>query len=134
MAIAPVSRSFPRADRGRSVSARHTLLELFDAALRAAHGRALVAAALRGKTLPAPIDVFAIGKAASAMALGARDALGERISRMLVITKLGHSDPGLAGDGIDQPRAFQGWLGLLQALDGLLGNTDEERSALPGRT
>ena len=37
---------------------------------------------------------------------------------------------GQAGDGTDQPRAFQGWLGLLQALDGLLGNTDEEPSAL----
>jgi len=75
---------------------------MFDAALRAVHGRACVERALRGKTLPAPIDVFAIGKAASAMALGARDALGERIRRMLVITKLGHSDPGLAGDGIVQ--------------------------------
>ena len=37
---------------------------------------------------------------------------------------------GLAGDGIDQPRAFQGWLGLLLALDGLVGTTDEEPAAL----
>jgi len=37
---------------------------------------------------------------------------------------------GRAGDGIDQPKAFQGWLGLLLALDGLIGNTDEEPSAL----
>ena len=29
---------------------------------------------------------------------------------------------GRAGDGTDQPKAFQGWLGLLVALDGLLGN------------
>ena len=29
---------------------------------------------------------------------------------------------GRAGDGTDQPKAFQGWLGLLQALDALLGN------------
>ena len=28
---------------------------------------------------------------------------------------------GRAGDGTDQPKAFQGWLGLLVALDGLLG-------------
>jgi hypothetical protein len=41
---------------------------------------------------------------------------------------------GRAGDGMGQPKAFQGWLGLLQALDGLLGNTDEEPSALPRRT
>ena len=37
---------------------------------------------------------------------------------------------GRAGNGTDQPKAFQGWLGLLAALDGLLGNTDEEPAAL----
>jgi hypothetical protein len=37
---------------------------------------------------------------------------------------------GQARDGTNQPKAFQGWLGLLLALDGLLGNTDEEPSAL----
>ena len=37
---------------------------------------------------------------------------------------------GRAGDGTGQPKAFQGWLGLLMALDGLLGHTDEEPSAL----
>ncbi len=36
------------------------------------------------------------------MALGARDVLGERIHRILVITKEGHSDPALAGDGVLQ--------------------------------
>jgi hypothetical protein len=37
---------------------------------------------------------------------------------------------GRAGDGTDQPKAFQGWLGLLLALDGLIGKTDEEPAAL----
>ena len=37
---------------------------------------------------------------------------------------------GRAGDGTGQPKAFQGWLGLLAALDGLLANTDGEPSAL----
>ena len=37
---------------------------------------------------------------------------------------------GLVGDGGEQPRTFQGWLGLLLALDGLLANTDEEPAAL----
>jgi hypothetical protein len=37
---------------------------------------------------------------------------------------------GRVGDGTDQPKSFQGWLGLLQALDGLLANTDEEPAAL----
>ena len=37
---------------------------------------------------------------------------------------------GRACDGTGQPKAFQGWLGLLAALDGLLANTDEEPAAL----
>jgi hypothetical protein len=37
---------------------------------------------------------------------------------------------GLAGDGAGEPKAFQGWLGLLLALDGLVGTTDEEPAAL----
>ena len=37
---------------------------------------------------------------------------------------------GRAGDGTDQPRAFEGWLGLLQTLDALLDTTDEEPAAL----
>jgi hypothetical protein len=37
---------------------------------------------------------------------------------------------GRAGDGTDRPKAFEGWLGLLQALDGLLAKTDEEPAAL----
>jgi hypothetical protein len=41
---------------------------------------------------------------------------------------------GRAGDGTGQPNAFQGWLGLLSALDGLLDNTHEEHAALPRRT
>ena len=37
---------------------------------------------------------------------------------------------GRVGDGSEQPRTFQGWLGLLLALDGLLANTEEEPAAL----
>jgi hypothetical protein len=37
---------------------------------------------------------------------------------------------GRAGDGIGHTKAFQGWLGLLLALEGLLGNTDEAPRAL----
>jgi hypothetical protein len=37
---------------------------------------------------------------------------------------------GHAGDGTAEPKPFRGWLGLLTALDGLLGKTDEERAAL----
>jgi glycerate 2-kinase len=77
------------------MNARRILLELFDAALRAVGGRTCTARYLRDAKLPARIAVFAIGKAASAMALGARDALGEAIESMLVLTKFGHTDPEL---------------------------------------
>jgi glycerate 2-kinase len=76
------------------MSARRLLLELFDAALRATHGRDSVEIVLREHR--GDCAVFAIGKAAAAMALGAHDALGARIRQMLVITKDGHSNPELA--------------------------------------
>jgi len=79
--------------------ARRILLELFDAALRAVDGRECVARFLRTAKLPAPIEVFAIGKAASAMARGAIDALGPVIGNILVITKDGHVDPELMRRG-----------------------------------
>jgi hydroxypyruvate reductase len=73
---------------------RRILLELFDAALRAVHGRDAVARALREHG--GPVTIMAVGKAASSMALGAHDALGAAIQETLVITKDGHADPGLA--------------------------------------
>jgi hypothetical protein len=39
---------------------------------------------------------------------------------------------GRAGDGTDRPRPFQGWLGLIVALDGLIGTIDEEPTARHG--
>ena len=39
----------------------------------------------------------------------------------------GDAISGRAGDGTGRAKAFQGWLGLLAALDGLLGTTDEEQ-------
>jgi hydroxypyruvate reductase len=81
---------------------RRLLLELFDAALRAVDGRACVARYLRESGIQPPVEVFAIGKAASGMALGARDALGAGIGRGLVITKTGHADPELEGPGVLQ--------------------------------
>jgi glycerate 2-kinase len=77
------------------MNARRILLEMFDAALRAVDGRASVAKFLDGARPAGRIQVFAIGKAASAMALGAHDILGEAIEATLVITKDGHADPGL---------------------------------------
>ena len=56
-------------------------------------GRTCVARALATPT--GPVWVAAIGKAASAMALGAHDVLGASIQRMLVVTKDGHVAPQL---------------------------------------
>ena len=75
------------------MNSRRLLLELFDAALRAVNGREVVARALRGHG--GPVSVFAIGKAASAMALGAHEALGAAVEAMFVVTKDGHVDPAL---------------------------------------
>ncbi len=77
------------------VDPRRILLEAFDAALRAVDGEACVRQALGGFGA-VPVHLFAIGKAAGAMAKGARAALGTRVRRSLVITKDGHADPGLA--------------------------------------
>ena len=82
--------------------ARRILLEVFDSVLRAVNGRECVAQFLRGVNLATPVQVFAVGKAASAMARGALDVLGVGIERMLVITKEGHSDPALVLPGIVQ--------------------------------
>jgi glycerate 2-kinase len=84
------------------MNARRILLELFDAALRAVDGRACVERFLRDAKVEAPIEVFAIGKAASAMARGARAVLGFGIERMLIVTKVGHSDPELDAPGVLQ--------------------------------
>lgn len=84
------------------MNARQILLDMLDAALRAVDGRACVARQLRAAGIDTSVEVFAVGKAASAMARGARDVLGERIQRMCVITKDGHADPDLEAPGVVQ--------------------------------
>jgi glycerate 2-kinase len=80
---------------------RELLLGLLQAALSAVDGRRCVRAALESAagdgTFPGtPVWLAAVGKAAAAMTLGARDALGARIGRALVITRAGHVPPELA--------------------------------------
>jgi len=80
-------------------SDRHRLLlELLQAGLDRVEGRRCVREALLARP-PAPPDTpvwaAALGKAASAMALGAVDALGPALERLLVVTKSGHLDPQL---------------------------------------
>ncbi len=79
--------------------ARHQLLlELLQAGLARVDGRRCVRAALlaRPPAPPgAPVWAATVGKAAAAMALGAADALGSSLARVLVVTKSGHLAPEL---------------------------------------
>jgi hydroxypyruvate reductase len=80
------------------MSTRRTLLELFDAALRAVDGRTCVARYLKTHAVSGNVALFAVGKAASAMTRGALDELRRRVTSALVITKDGHVDPELRRD------------------------------------
>jgi hydroxypyruvate reductase len=82
-----------------SADRRHALLlGLLHAGLECVEGRRCVREALRA-TPPAhhdaPVWAAAVGKAACSMALGAHDALGTSLERMLVVTKRGHLDAKL---------------------------------------
>jgi glycerate 2-kinase len=80
---------------------RRILLELLRAALAAVDGCGCTFAALRSERLRpqlergGPFWIAAVGKAASRMTLGAHDALGAALERVLLITKDGHLDPEL---------------------------------------
>ena len=82
-----------------SADRRHALLlDLLQAGLQAVEGRRCVRTALLANPPAprgAPVWAAAIGKAAGSMALGAADALGEELERVLVITKSGHLAPEL---------------------------------------
>ena len=77
-------------------AARRQLLQIYTAALRAVDGRILTRDALSNLATESPllassanrsVSVFAIGKAAASMTLGAGDALGSRLRAALVITR-----------------------------------------------
>ncbi len=78
---------------------RHRLLlGLFHAGLERVDGRRCVREALLAgppAPHPAPVWAAAVGKASASMALGAADALGRSLERVLVITKSGHLSPEL---------------------------------------
>jgi hydroxypyruvate reductase len=76
---------------------RRILLGLFERSLAAVHGRARTRAAAARLPQGADWRVFALGKAASAMTLGALDCLGPRVIESLVVSKDGHFDVELEG-------------------------------------
>lgn len=72
---------------------RKLLLGAFACALAAVDGRASVANALRRRDDFSPTHIVAIGKAASAMLLGALDVPTITPRQILLVTKCGHVDP-----------------------------------------
>lgn len=74
---------------------RHLLLSVFERALAAVNGRSRVRDVLRSMPHGGRWQVAAVGKAASAMALGAFDVLEDRMERALVISKDDHFDSTL---------------------------------------
>ncbi len=82
-----------RAVRMSLSESRQRLFEVLLAALHAVNGRHRVHDALAAQPVSGPVYLVAFGKAACAMALGARDALGRRIVDAFVATKYGHAEP-----------------------------------------
>jgi hydroxypyruvate reductase len=74
---------------------RQLLLEMLQGALDAVDGRRCVKRALAERRIDQPVWIFAVGKAACAMAQGALDALGEQVERVFVATKDGHVESAL---------------------------------------
>lgn len=70
---------------------RRFLLALLQAGIAAVDGRAVTRRALQRGRVTKPTSVFAIGKAAAAMTLGAADALGSALRSALVITRAQHA-------------------------------------------
>jgi hydroxypyruvate reductase len=77
---------------------RNMLEAVFRAALAATAGKRCVQDQLAAQPLSGPVAVIALGKAASAMALGSASALGADLQRALLITKQGHIPPRLLED------------------------------------
>jgi glycerate 2-kinase len=89
-----VANQFVEPASGRSDPRRRILLELFRAALESVDGRLCVRDALKASAPQSKrVWAAAVGKAASAMVLGAHEALGASLERTLLITKDDHVPP-----------------------------------------
>ncbi|MCG6975614.1 MAG: DUF4147 domain-containing protein [Acidiferrobacterales bacterium] len=72
---------------------RQQLLQIFLDAVAAVNGRRVVVDALKTAPAVGPQALIAVGKAAVAMAEGAREQLAGQITRALIVTKHGHEGP-----------------------------------------
>ncbi len=76
---------------GRAINNhRRHLLEIYQSAVTAVEGRRTVREYLDRHVLRSPVYLAAVGKAAVSMTEGAREALGEAVASVLMITKKGH--------------------------------------------
>jgi len=75
------------------------LLAIYQAALQAVNGEQVVVRHLAKHSLSGRWAVFAVGKAANAMAMGARQVLGQQVHSGLVIAPHGQSEPRLLAEG-----------------------------------
>lgn len=74
---------------------RRCLLDILDAGLRAADGRRCVREHLQRARPPGPLHLVAVGKASTAMTMGAVDALGVDIIDGVVVTRHGYGNATL---------------------------------------
>jgi glycerate 2-kinase len=71
---------------------RENILRIFQSALAAVNGRTCVRMRLENRPFSGKIYMVAVGKAACAMAQGARDALGNHIVDALIVSKKGYTE------------------------------------------
>ncbi len=71
---------------------RSSLLHVFQSALIAVNGASRVGAFLRAHSLPGPVYVLAMGKAACPMARAAHEVLGEFVRDAWIVTKHGYAE------------------------------------------
>ena len=72
---------------------RRALLNIFQSALAAVHGRERVCAYLSKHPISSPVFLISIGKAACVMVQGAHDVLDKEIATALIVTKRGYAEP-----------------------------------------
>ena len=150
-AFATVSTHLVEPASGRTDPRRKILLNLFRSALESVDGRLcvrdalLAAVAAPAGSAPAghdplteperrPVWAAAVGKAASAMLLGAHEALGNSLERSLLITKDDHVAPRAYGlpdveiiesaHPMPDARSLEAGARLLQWVDELPSGTD----------
>lgn len=108
---------------------RETLIHLFRLALNAVNGCVAVEKKLHGMSFQGDVAIIAIGKAAAAMALGAKNQLGAQIQSALIITKEGYGDSALgwecleAGHPIPNEQSLEAGVKLLDFIKNVSANT-----------